>query len=85
MALSPLLTPEKVEEVLGKDRKTLERWRSDGYGPRWLKVGRSIRYRESDLQEWLESRVVGALARHLTNQPAVVGDQPDHAGRRHSS
>lgn len=29
-----------------------------GRGPRYIKVGRSVRYRVSDLDEWLERHLV---------------------------
>jgi helix-turn-helix protein len=29
--------------------RTLERWRADGKGPRFLHIGRHIRYRQSDV------------------------------------
>ena len=29
--------------------RTLERWRADGEGPRFLRIGRHIRYRQSDI------------------------------------
>jgi hypothetical protein len=38
-------------------RRTLERWRQTGDGPRFVRVGRAVRYRRSDLDAWLESRV----------------------------
>ncbi|QDC10093.1 DNA-binding protein [Oceanicola sp. D3] len=29
--------------------RTLERWQADGFGPRWLLLGGSVRYRLSDV------------------------------------
>ncbi|PWR02380.1 hypothetical protein DKT77_12650 [Meridianimarinicoccus roseus] len=29
--------------------RTLERWRAEGYGPAWLTIGGSIRYRLADV------------------------------------
>lgn len=37
--------------------RTLQRNRQIGGGPRFIRVGRLIRYRKSDLDAWLESRV----------------------------
>jgi len=51
-----LLTPAQVEEWLKLPVKTLYRWRYLGTGPRALAVGRHLRYRRSDVEEWLESR-----------------------------
>lgn len=36
---------------------TLEQWRWNGRGPRFVKIGRSVRYRKSDLDSFLEARV----------------------------
>lgn len=41
---------------LGKP--TLERFRLTGEGPRFAKLGSAVRYRRSDLDAWLESRLV---------------------------
>ena len=36
---------------------TLADWRTKGIGPAYVKVGRLIRYKISDLDAWLDSRV----------------------------
>lgn len=40
-----------------------EQWmrsmRTDGTGPRYLKVGRAVRYRVADLDAWMEAHLVG--------------------------
>jgi predicted DNA-binding transcriptional regulator AlpA len=44
--------------------RTLEAWRSRGYGPPFLRLSpRLVRYRASDLEQWLAARVVGAHRR----------------------
>ena len=37
----------------------LVKWRHEGRGPRYIRVGRSIRYRISDLLSWIDSHAVG--------------------------
>ncbi len=32
--------------------RTLERWRSEDYGPAWYVLGGSIRYRRADIEEF---------------------------------
>jgi hypothetical protein len=49
----PLAKPIEVAEYLQKPEKTLAEWRSRGLGPRYMSVGRDIRYRWSDVEEWL--------------------------------
>ena len=55
-----LLTQEQAAEILGVSPGTLEVWRSAKRYPGliYVKVGRLVRYRRSDLLAWLESRTV---------------------------
>jgi len=55
----PLLNEHTVAERLAMSVRTVRDWRGKGYGPRWIKVGRSIRYSSSRLQEWLDSQERG--------------------------
>jgi excisionase family DNA binding protein len=48
-----LLTPEEVAERLQVTLRTLQRWRTSGTGPAYIKSGRLIRYPEGDLKAWL--------------------------------
>lgn len=47
---------------LGLRPQTLAAWASRGEGPPFVKVGRSVRYRKSDLDAWLASRTVRPAA-----------------------
>lgn len=51
-----LLNPPKLAEQLGVPEKTLAVWRSRGLGPKYLKVGRHARYRQSDVDTWLTAQ-----------------------------
>lgn len=54
-----LLRPAEAAEFLSSTEKTLECWRRLHRGPRFLRFNaRGVRYRESDLLEWLRTRVV---------------------------
>lgn len=55
-----LLWPEEVAEVLGVPVGTLANWRYQGRGPAFVKVGRHVRYRRSDVAGWIEQHVVPA-------------------------
>jgi excisionase family DNA binding protein len=50
------MTLEDVSKYLDIPMKTLRKWRLDGSGPRAIKVGRHLRFRRSDVDEWLEER-----------------------------
>lgn len=53
---SPLLDGVQAARMLGLHRRTLENWRCRGEGPVFLRVGRAIRYRPSDVNAWLDGR-----------------------------
>jgi excisionase family DNA binding protein len=54
-----LLTQREAANVLRLSQRTIERLRVSGVGPKFIRCGgRSIRYRQSDLEEWIASRVV---------------------------
>jgi excisionase family DNA binding protein len=55
-AANALLTGDDAAEILGCSPRTLASWRLSGDGPKFVAVGRLIRYRRSDLEEWLQSR-----------------------------
>lgn len=43
------LNTREAAELLGVTPKALEQMRSEGRGPRFVRVGRAVRYRRSDL------------------------------------
>lgn len=50
----PLLTPAETGEHLnGIPVATLAQWRHRHAGPRFLKIGKHVRYRLSDVEKWL--------------------------------
>lgn len=50
--MGQLLTQRDLERRWQLSGRTLERWRADVYGPQWLLIGGSIRYRLSDVVAW---------------------------------
>lgn len=51
-----LADTEEVAEYMSKPPRTLEQWRYRGVGPRYLKVGRDVRYRWEDVDAWLDEQ-----------------------------
>jgi excisionase family DNA binding protein len=49
-----LLTQQQLADELQVSLRTLERWRQQGTGPAFIRVGRSPRYRRADVDAWLE-------------------------------
>jgi predicted DNA-binding transcriptional regulator AlpA len=50
------MSEAQVAEILGKPPRTLRQWRYVGSGPKYLKVGATVRYRARDIEEWLEAQ-----------------------------
>lgn len=50
---SPILTPVEAAAWLRSKTRTLERWRHEGKGPTFVRVGRHVGYRLEDLETWL--------------------------------
>ena len=54
-----LLNETQAADILCYSVRALQNWRHRGGGPRFVKVSaRSVRYRHSDLIQWIESRTV---------------------------
>ena len=52
-----LIDCQETAEILGISKSALEAWRTTGrYQLPFIKVGRNVRYRRSDVLQWLESR-----------------------------
>lgn len=53
-----LLTEVAAAKLLKLSIRTLQAWRCRGTGPAFVRVGRAIRYRYSDLIAWVRSNTV---------------------------
>ena len=54
--LDPLLHPVQVAKLLGVSLSWLAKSRMNGTGPRFVKIGRAVRYAMSAVQEYIKSR-----------------------------
>jgi predicted DNA-binding transcriptional regulator AlpA len=50
-----LWSVDDVSAYLTMPVATLYKWRSTGYGPKSVRLGRYIRYRRADVLDWLDS------------------------------
>jgi hypothetical protein len=57
----------------GPSPRTLERWRTQGFGPPFIKVGHRVVYRQRDVDRWLDEQT-----RRHTHDPGT----PPPASRR---
>ncbi|MEP0189761.1 MAG: helix-turn-helix domain-containing protein [Erythrobacter sp.] len=46
----------EAADYLGLSVSALNKWRVTGKGPKFVKLGRAVAYRVSDLHEWLEKQ-----------------------------
>lgn len=58
--INPLFNENLAAEYLGGCEtpisvRTMQRWRLEGYGPCYVKLGRLVRYLKSDLDEFIQS------------------------------
>lgn len=56
------LTDVEVAARLGVSRFTVRSWRLKGLGPRFLKMGRAVRYRPQDVDEYERQALVETRA-----------------------
>jgi predicted DNA-binding transcriptional regulator AlpA len=56
--MTKLLDEASAAELLGLQRKTLTRWRWEGRGPSYCKIGGAVRYRADDIQAFIAESAV---------------------------
>ena len=73
----PLLTSPQAAAQLGVQPQTLRKWRCDGTGPRFVRLGTGRRsraaYRLSDLEAWLEARSFTSTAEEVALTTSAPG------------
>jgi Helix-turn-helix domain len=68
--MNALLSQKSAAKLLGISARTLERHRITGIGPRYVRLGRLIRYREEDLVTFVDGNLRGSTSDqgHATQQ-----------------
>jgi predicted DNA-binding transcriptional regulator AlpA len=62
-----LLTNDQTAELIGLKSNTLEIWRWQGKGPVYRKIGRLVRYAESDVFAWLDAQTRQNTSQYATH------------------
>jgi predicted DNA-binding transcriptional regulator AlpA len=57
--IQSLLNEHDLARVTGLSVASVRRWRLLRMGPKYLKIGASVRYKPEDVSAWLESRPTG--------------------------
>ena len=55
MNIPELIDERGAAEALAIAPRTLQWWRICGKGPKFVKIGRSVRYRKVDLLDWIDA------------------------------
>lgn len=70
---TPHMPPEKLAERLSVSLRTLERWRVNGDGPRFLRVGpRRVIYPVAEIESWESRRVYASRAAEMSAHPRAA-------------
>jgi excisionase family DNA binding protein len=51
-----LMTVDDLAAMCGVPKATVYKWRSTGEGPPGLRLGKHLRFRPRDVEQWLETR-----------------------------
>jgi len=54
--LETLLNEHDVARITGLSVASVRRWRLLRQGPKYIKIGAAVRYKQEDVAAWLESR-----------------------------
>jgi predicted DNA-binding transcriptional regulator AlpA len=56
-SIDPLFDEAQVAQLTGRGIATLQKDRVRGTGPKYVKLGRHVRYRPADIEAWISERV----------------------------
>ncbi len=74
--MEKLLTTRQVGELLAVSCSQVYKWVHYGYVP-YIKLGHSVRFRESDLSKWLKKRERKGRVRYKTAEPEGTNSSRD--------
>lgn len=55
-----LITEDELATMLDNKLDTIRAWRSERFGPKWVKLGKSVYYRFEDVIAWINASVVNS-------------------------
>lgn len=55
-------TTDDLSAFLSIPKPTLEKWRHQGDGPAYIRLGKHVRYRSEDVEAWLAAQQRGGAA-----------------------
>ena len=60
------LSPRELAERWGVKPRTLERWRTMGHGPQFLRLGGRVAYRQADIEAYEASHYYSSVGQPTT-------------------
>jgi len=76
-----IIAEEELAAAIRVTVQTLATWRSEGRGPKYAKLGRSVFYRVSDLHEWIADCMEGVEDQSGDRTHEVPGSHSKPAAR----
>ena len=70
------LTEREVADMLGLSVATLRAWRHRGKGPRFLRLGRSVRYLPADVADFVRASAVDTTSVSSSDDESEIGELP---------
>jgi predicted DNA-binding transcriptional regulator AlpA len=58
-SVGTLLNEHDLARITGLSVASVRRWRLLRQGPKYIKIGASVRYKPEDISRWLDSRPTG--------------------------
>lgn len=62
-AIRQLLNNDETADELGISRRTLPVWRVQGRGPKFIKIGKLVRYERTVIDAWKEANTHSSTSR----------------------
>ena len=72
-----LLKQGEAADLLALSERTLERFRVSGTGPKFVRLGRTIRYRLTDIEAFIEARI-GIYGLPISDPRHLIGSFSGH-------
>jgi len=73
MSIETYLKPREAAEYLRSSTSTLAKARMHKRGPHFVRIGRAVRYRQSDLDTWMSASVANQVEKSRNTAAADPG------------
>jgi predicted DNA-binding transcriptional regulator AlpA len=51
-----ILTISQAAGIVNVSEGALKKWRQEGSGPKWFRLGKHVRYLETDITDWIDEQ-----------------------------